>query len=94
MNEITEGRVNEAIDSIFLEINENFLNGFKANYDGFNKIINDDADNLYPNYASNAAFGFAAFKTARDYSVEIMRSVLKELLCDQSSVSKIENKKI
>ncbi|MCI9379295.1 MAG: hypothetical protein HFI06_12515 [Eubacterium sp.] len=82
MENMTEERIDEVIDSAFLEINEYFLDDYKMNDDGFKKIINELSNNEYPAYSSKLASNLAAFKTARDHCIEIFRSVLKELLCD------------
>ena len=82
MKNISEERIDKAIDSAFLEINEYFLDNYKMNDEGFKQIINELSNNEYPFYSSQLASNLAAFKTARDHCIEIFRSVLKELLCE------------
>ena len=48
MENMTEERIDEVIDSAFLEINEYFLDDYKMNDDGFKKIINELSNNEYP----------------------------------------------
>lgn len=94
MEKVTEKRIDRAIEGAILNVSENFINDYQENKKSFNAFINELSNNEYPSYSSRLASELSTYKTARDHSVEIMRSVLKELLCDQSTVSKIENKKI
>lgn len=82
MSKITEERIDKAIDSAFLEINEYFLDDFQKNNETFDKLINDATNKQHPEYVFKIALDFAAFKTARDHCIEIFRNVLKELLCE------------
>lgn len=82
MSKITEERIDKAIDSAFLEINEYFLDDFQKNNETFDKLINDATNKQHPEYVFKIALDFATFKTARDHCIEIFRNVLKELLCE------------
>ena len=82
MKRITEKRIDKAIDAALLKVSENFLNDYQENEKRFSAFINAVSGSKRPHHSSQLASELATYKTARDHAVEIMRSALKELLCE------------
>ena len=100
MKQITEEQIDSIINSVFIEQNENNLNNYIKNYEGYKKVFAECVMDLAPNAPSDYAerfsnefsMAFAAFKLAQDNCVSILKETLKVLLCEPSD-DRIKDKK-
>lgn len=78
-SEMIDGAANRSYEKIRGKFFEDFWSNYSHYYEEITKELHTDADDIQKQHLAS---DFAAYKTARDHSVEIMRSVLKELLCE------------
>ncbi|MCM1160641.1 MAG: hypothetical protein NC412_05395 [Roseburia sp.] len=81
MKNITSEKIDEIISRNFKDVSENFLNDFWSSFDKYKSLLDESMGDITKRDSIIA--DFASFKTAMDYSVEILQRSLKELLCEE-----------
>lgn len=83
MKSITSEIIDETINSSYENIRRDFFNDFWEKYIYCEKLIEESHGHTDDVNKQFLASDFAAFKTARDHCIKILREVLKKLLCEE-----------